>query len=275
MNHVNKLNEDIAIAKISLLESKTLLEISEKQKKSIEDFVEKSQKAVELFLDVLSKENVNATAIKSFLEKIEEKQREFLGKIQSGGLTPKDEKKAIESIERTNLSFSGFASAMKDIPNIGLTIKDYKKIIQKEMDESKKENRPSKKLVEIFPNDWKKFSTALLASFNSKINSQKPNELGLSWNPDTVASEFINMPIKALSAITGGFKQSSSSIPSLPTPGSGLGPTPPTSTSDKKIKDIFKGANEKSIEKFNQKFKDKFGFELTDKDDLQAIIDSM
>ena len=78
------------------------------------------------------------------------------------------------------------------------------------------------------------------------------------------------MPVKSLNAFAG--KVQESEPPAPPTPPGGP-PTP--ATPDVKIKDIFKGANEQDIRKFNEKFKEKFGFELSDKDDLAAILASM
>lgn len=271
MSEVNKVNEDIAALKIALLESKVLKEISEKQQEELENFVERSQKAVELFLDALTSENISSTAIKGFLEKAEEKQREYLEKIQSGSLKPKDEQKAIENIRKINGAFAGFAVAMKNIPKAGIAIKDYKKILKKELEDSGNDNRTSKKMTELFPNDYQKFSAALTSSFKSKISVYDPVKLGIPWDTNAAVSEFINMPVKALNRFTGKV-QNSAPPPTPPTP-PGSPPTP--AAPDVKIKDIFKGANEQDIKKFNEKFKEKFGFELSDKDDLAAILASM
>jgi uncharacterized membrane protein YheB (UPF0754 family) len=273
MSEVNKVNEDIVALKIALLESKVLKEISEKQQEDLENFVEKSQKAVELFLDALASENISSTAIKGFLEKAEEKQREYLEKIQSGSLKPKDEQKAIENIKKINGAFAGFAAAMKNIPKAGITIKDYKKILKKELEDSRNDNRTSKKMSELFPNDYQKFSAALSSSFKTKISVYDPVKLGIPWDTNAVVSEFVNMPVKALNRFTGKV-QNSEPPPTPPTPAPpGSPPTP--AAPDVKIKDIFKGANEQDIKKFNEKFKEKFGFELSDKDDLAAILASM
>jgi hypothetical protein len=269
MNEVNKVDEDIVTAKIALLEYKVLKEISEKQQEDLENFVEKSQKAVELFLDALTSEGINSTAIKGFLEKVEEKQREYLEKIQSGNLSPKDEQKVIQLIKKMNGAFSGFAAAIKNIAKAGISIKDYQKKLKAELEASESESRPSKKIVEIFPNDWKKFESALSTSFKTKVSVYEPEKIGVPWNTEAIVTEFVNMPIKALNKFTGKIKKAD---PPAPTPpGSPPGAPSPIA----KIKDIFKGANEQNVGKFNEKFKEKFGFELSDKEDLAAIIAAM
>lgn len=270
MSEVNKVNEDIVTAKIALLEYKILKEISEKQKKEFIRFAGAVNKQAKIYLDALASEGINSTAIKGFLEKARDKQFEYLEKIQSDSLKPKDEPKIIDGLKRLQRIFVGFHNVIKDISEAGASIRDYEDILEKELEDSKTAGRPSKKMTELFPNDYKKFSTALTSSFNTEIKPLKPEELEISFDIGNLVGEFVNMPIKSLNAFASKIQKSEPPAPPSP-PGS----PPSPATPDAKIKDIFKGANEQNINKFNEKFKEKFGFELSDHDDIAAIIAAM
>jgi len=270
MSEVNKVNEDIVALKIALLESKVLKEISEKEKKQFIKFAGAVNKQSKIYLDALTSEGISSTAIKGFLEKARDKQFEYLEKIQSGSLKPKDEAAAIEGIKKLQRIFVGFHNVIKDISEAGASIRDYEDILKKELEDSKTGNRVSKKMTELFPNEYKKFKSALTSSFNSEIKVLNPEKLEIPFDITRLVDEFVNMPVKSLNAFAG--KVQESEPPAPPTPPGGP-PTP--ATPDVKIKDIFKGANEQDIRKFNEKFKEKFGFELSDKDDLAAILASM
>ena len=81
----------------------------------------------------------------------------------------------------------GFHNVIKDVSEAGASIRDYEDILKKELEDSKTGNRVSKKMTELFPNEYKnindqKCNYSLFLDYNVNPNMQQNMKVCINDN---------------------------------------------------------------------------------------------